>query len=92
MSKPKPTDMHRQCKLTQGNKVIFSWIPTKYAVVGKVLDLKDEDGNWTEGWVVAEAWAIDKSSDVLAREDLWRQHRHGTDAQRDSDGWVQPDK
>lgn len=92
MSKPKPTDMHRQCKIIHGNKVIFSWLPAKYAVVGKRIDLKGDDGTWTEGWEVAEVWATAPTSDVLAREDLYRHHRAGTDAQRDSDGWVQPDK
>src|SRR5215213_4202830 len=30
-----------------------SWIPAKVAVVGKVIDLKDEEtGEWTRGWRV----------------------------------------
>ena len=27
-------------------------IPENYAVVGNVLKLKNEDGTWTDGWIV----------------------------------------
>jgi hypothetical protein len=30
-----------------------SWIPAKVAVVGKIIDLKDDEtGEWTRGWTV----------------------------------------
>ena len=30
-----------------------SWIPQKIAVVGKTIDLKDEEsGEWTRGWTI----------------------------------------
>jgi hypothetical protein len=90
MSKPKPHDKHRQCKLRKGNQLMWSWLPSKYAKVGKVLDLKD-DGEWERGWTVEEVWGEARSLDVLARADLWRHHRDGTDARRDGeDGWVTP--
>lgn len=32
-----------------------SWIPERFAVVGKVLKLKNSDGEWDDGWVVTLA-------------------------------------
>lgn len=49
---------YRQCELKQLNPTSFtrrvSWIPEKYAVVGKVLKLKD-NGVWSDGWRVIYA-------------------------------------
>ena len=46
----------RQCKMVKylpgGSRIeIVSWIPEKYAVPGKCLDLKD-DGKWSKGFEV----------------------------------------
>jgi hypothetical protein len=43
---------YRQCLLKKGTLVTTSWIPEKFAVLGKVLKLKDDDGSWDNGWVV----------------------------------------
>jgi hypothetical protein len=32
-----------------------SWIPEEFAVVGKVLKLKNADGIWDNGWIVQTA-------------------------------------
>jgi len=82
MSKPKKTEQHKQCKLRKGSRITHSWIPAKYAVVGKTIGLKDEKGNWEEGWIVDEVWGTARSLDVLGRADLWKKHRDGTDARR----------
>lgn len=46
---------YRQCKIEQqkGNitKTIVSYIPEKYAIVGKMIKLKN-DNAWTNDWVV----------------------------------------
>ena len=60
---------YTQCKLKKGNFNRVTWIPTKFAKVGKVLRLKDDDG-----WVVQEIWKIEDESAVKARErehDQW---------------------
>lgn len=42
---------YRQCKLVKGNMHQTSWIPEKFAILNKVLKLK-ENGKWVDGWVV----------------------------------------
>ena len=44
-----------QCQLEggpRGTGFLIAFIPAKYAIVGKVLRLKDEGGVWEDGWVV----------------------------------------
>jgi len=89
------TTYHKQCKLEKRIEqgvyyTTHSWIPARYAKVGKLLDLKDDDGNWDHGWTVKEVWATKPTNEVLARENYHRKHRDGSDARRDSDGWETP--
>jgi hypothetical protein len=89
MSKPKPHDFHVQCKLRREAQLTYSWLPEKYAKVGKVIGLKGEDGEWEEGWVVDEVWGRRRSTDVLAMSDFYKTHRDGTDRYRNKDGvWA----
>lgn len=50
---------YRQCRLEKkvegGSKQQVSYIPDQFAVVGKVLKLRDSDKNWEDGWVVLGA-------------------------------------
>ena len=55
----KETLYYRQCILQRGpsdgvhwNTV--SWIPEKFAKVGWTLQLKDQHGNWVDGWDVLQ--------------------------------------
>lgn len=41
----------RQCKLQKDNRVLVSWIPDKFAKIGKLLRLKEDDG-----WKVIEVY------------------------------------
>lgn len=47
---------YRQCKVTRkhdGSETsTVSWIPEKFAILNKVLKLKDKDEKWTDGWIV----------------------------------------
>lgn len=47
---------YRQCRLTKtvgvATCVMVSWIPDRFAMVNKVLRLRDEDKVWDDGWVV----------------------------------------
>lgn len=53
------TNYYRQCRLTKptenGVLQTVSWIPEKYAVVGRSLRLKNRSDEWEDGWNVAEA-------------------------------------
>ena len=49
----------KQCRLAktipEGTKHQISWIPEEYANINSVVKLRDEDGNWDDGWVVRQA-------------------------------------
>ncbi len=63
------TTYYRQCHMAKPTKTgkweQTSWIPEKFAVVGKVLKLKDMDGNWDNGWVVETASQTRLADDML---------------------------
>lgn len=50
---------YRQCRLVRpvqsGEQVVVSWIPDQFAEVDRVVKLRDDAGEWTDGWRVAEA-------------------------------------
>jgi hypothetical protein len=50
---------YRQCHLQKKDGDALweqtSWIPEPYCVVGKVVKLKDANGNWEDGWKVVSA-------------------------------------
>lgn len=52
-------DFYRQCslerKIENGVEKTTSWIPDVYAKVGDVIQLKQEDGTWINGWKVQTA-------------------------------------
>jgi hypothetical protein len=43
--------MNKQCSLKNGNKHMNSYIPIKYAEMGRILELKN-NGVWENGWEV----------------------------------------
>lgn len=47
---------YKQCLLASGKSRQVSFIPLRYARLGKVLSLKGDDGEWTAGWRVVEVW------------------------------------
>lgn len=52
---------YRHCRLVKpvatGEKVVVSWIPDQFAELGRVVKLKDDNGQWEDGWVVREVWS-----------------------------------
>jgi hypothetical protein len=62
---------YRQCRLQKqtGNAVReqVSFIPEPYCVVGKTLKLRDEGGDWEDGWVVVTAGDRQPATQVDAR-------------------------
>jgi hypothetical protein len=51
----------RQCRLVKrtatGELRLVSWIPEPFASAGRVVKLRDDAGDWDDGWVVREAGA-----------------------------------
>lgn len=51
-----------------------SWLPTEFAEVGRIIDLKDE--TWSEGWTVVQAGPF--VDDPLDWRKAIREHRKRT--------------
>jgi hypothetical protein len=54
---------YKQCRLRKGTTFRVTWLPEKFAKIGKVLRLHDDDG-----WVVEAIWGTDTEENVKARE------------------------
>ncbi len=74
---------YRQCilrrKTATGHEQTTSWIPEPFCVVNKVLKLKNEAGEWTNGWVVLEASDPKPAEWVEGHERDYKKHRKATD-------------
>jgi len=73
---PKP-ETHTQCSLIRKGSELISWIPSKVAVRGATVRLKEEDGSWSEGWVVRATYATMASPECNERS---RDHLHTREA------------
>lgn len=77
----KKNTLYRQCRLVrqgEGNSKIetVSHIPQKFAKVGWILSLKDNDDEWTEGWIVKQVG--DLVSEPMDVRKLIKGHRKMT--------------
>lgn len=59
-----------------GHLTQVSYIPEKFAVVGKILQLKNDDDTWTDGWRVISAGALNE--DPPDAHAAIKQHRKAT--------------
>jgi hypothetical protein len=42
-----------QCSLVKNKSIHhMAWIPEKFAVIGKFIKIKQDDGTWDDGWEV----------------------------------------
>ena len=57
--------MYRQCRLQKkiegGVRETMSYIPSKFAVVGRVLKLRNPEKEWDDGWRVVSASSTEHS-------------------------------
>lgn len=81
-------EMHTQCRLVRElghneRMITVSWIPTKYAVVGRRVELaqgdRRSDQTWSPEWVVDSVGNTYPSKIMLARERDYLKHRKATD-------------
>jgi hypothetical protein len=68
----------KQCRLTKGNKVQYSWIPTKFAIKNKKLILKNENGDW-EQWIVDEVYSTVSHKSLKFLEEQHKKTREASD-------------
>ncbi|KKN11219.1 hypothetical protein LCGC14_1028770 [marine sediment metagenome] len=55
---------YNQCLLVKGKRQQVAWIPGKFALMGKILRLKDEDG-----WLVSQVYNQLDMDKIRANED-----------------------
>jgi hypothetical protein len=58
---------------------IVSWIPKNYAIIGKTLKLKNDDGVWNFGWIVKEMFTEAEEEFILEHERDWAKQRRASD-------------
>ncbi len=71
-----------QCKLERPGKGFthtqVSFLPKEFAVKNKVLKLKNDDGKWTDGWIVAQVFKDSKTSVIPDSHVAIKRHRNRT--------------
>lgn len=75
-------ETYTQCRLKKqlpdnANKQTTTWLPTQYAQVGRVLELKDDKGVWEDGWRVMSAGAVLPAKVAEARERNYKDFSYG---------------
>ena len=53
----------------------FGWVPTNFAVVGKILQFEKLEGTW----YIAERYETRSEEEVISYERLHLKHRNGSD-------------
>ena len=52
----KRNQLYRQCRLVKrlrdGVAVQVSYLPAEYARVGRIVQVRENDGDWDDGWVI----------------------------------------
>jgi hypothetical protein len=43
---------YKQCSLERNGEHHMAWIPERFAVVGKYIKIKRDNGSWDDGWKV----------------------------------------
>jgi len=72
----------KQCRLVRGDSSTISWLPDKFAVKGKIIDLRSrETGKWSKNWEVVSGWYSDSvnSDYILEREQDYKHQRAASD-------------
>lgn len=68
---------YSQCKLQKDDLVQVSWIPNRFALVGKPVRLRD-DGVWVDGWIVVEVWQTISEDQLPDSHDERKAHKRAT--------------
>lgn len=67
-----------QCRLTKDNRTEVAFIPSKYAVEGSYIRIK-QNKVWSDGWLVAQAYNSLPDYLVKANSQEYKSHRKVTD-------------
>ena len=69
---------YTQCHIQKNNKNDVAWIPSKFAVIGKIIKIKF-DGLWNNGWKVINTYSSNSEDHVLEHEMDYRKQRRASD-------------
>jgi hypothetical protein len=67
----KNNKLYIQSELNKGNKIIIAWIPEEFAVIGKVLKIKDYS-RWEDGWTVVKIYGTKNLEHIELSEKTFR--------------------
>lgn len=64
----KNNEIYRQCRLVKrlrdGQSVQMSYLPEEFAREGRIVKLRNEQGDWDDGWVISLVGREMKSEDL----------------------------
>jgi hypothetical protein len=81
----KETEYYVQMRLEKlnkehgGTKRRVLWAKEKFAQVGMMVKVKEDDGSWSYGWKVINCWEKAKKEDVMERQRYWKDQRKASD-------------
>ena len=79
------SDAWKQCKMTKGTSSQTAWIPKKFAVVGKYIRIKNDNG-----WEVKEVYDVEMPEvTITARSRDYLHTRDVSDIDRQSDEYKE---
>lgn len=71
--------MYTQCQLKKGDRIHFAWIPSKLAIKGNYVKIKDNNGDWDDGWLVEATYQSKEDYLVKIDSDAYRHQRSMSD-------------
>lgn len=70
---------YTQSKLKRGDEEQTAWIPTEFAVVNGVIQIRMEDSHWEDNWVVVETYSTREKGFVEEHERDYKKQRRASD-------------
>lgn len=70
----------KQCLLEKKGTTTTSWIPEEFSVKGKVINIKDDNDKWDNGWLVKEVYSHSVDEKVVnLRSQDYKKNRKASD-------------
>ena len=69
----KQVNRYTQCRMKRGYAIQTAWIPEKFAVMGKILKIKDEIG-----WLITNVFSTMDEKDVKMQKRIYKIYRKVT--------------
>ena len=69
---------YTQCYIQKENKHDIAWIPSKFAVIEKLIKIKI-DNIWINGWKVIKTYSVNSEDHILEHEMDYRKQRRASD-------------